>query len=135
MASFAGFNYVSPPAVTSFTPINADTGKVVTISGNYFTGATVVKFGEEDARSFVVISPTIIQAVVGSFSGGAVSVITPFGKGKLGGFYNGHSITSFTPTFGPVGTIVTIIGQNFDKNPLNNIVYFGAVKASVITQI
>ncbi len=40
-------------------------------------------------------------------------------------------ITSFTPTYGPVGTSVTITGTNFDPIQTNNIVYFGATKAIV----
>jgi hypothetical protein len=40
-------------------------------------------------------------------------------------------IASFTPTSGPVGTSVTITGTNFNANPSNNVVYFGAVKATV----
>lgn len=40
-------------------------------------------------------------------------------------------ISSFSPSSGPVGTTVTIIGTNFSSVPAENIVYFGAVKASV----
>lgn len=40
-------------------------------------------------------------------------------------------ITSFTPTKGPVGTAVTISGAGFSTTTANNIVYFGAVKATV----
>ncbi|MFH0843364.1 MAG: FG-GAP-like repeat-containing protein [Bacteroidota bacterium] len=43
------------------------------------------------------------------------------------------TITSFTPTSGPVGTTVTITGTNFDATPENNIVWFGAVRATVVT--
>jgi hypothetical protein len=42
-------------------------------------------------------------------------------------------ITSFSPISGPIGTIVTINGSNFNTTPANNIVYFGSVKAQVIT--
>ena len=42
------------------------------------------------------------------------------------------TITSFSPTSGPVGTTVTIIGTNFSNTAANNIVYFGAVKGNVI---
>lgn len=40
-------------------------------------------------------------------------------------------ITSFTPTSGPVGTSVTISGTGFSSTPANNIVYFGATRATV----
>src|SRR5688572_23492637 len=41
------------------------------------------------------------------------------------------AISDFTPTSGPVGTSVTIIGSNFSTTSSDNIVYFGAVKANV----
>lgn len=40
-------------------------------------------------------------------------------------------ITSFSPTSGPIGTTVTINGSNFSATPSDNIVWFGAVKATV----
>ncbi|WP_121357678.1 FG-GAP-like repeat-containing protein [Flavisolibacter nicotianae] len=43
------------------------------------------------------------------------------------------TINSFTPTAGLVGTTVTIIGVNFSADPAENTVYFGAVKAPVIS--
>jgi fibronectin type 3 domain-containing protein len=43
------------------------------------------------------------------------------------------TITSFTPTFGLVGTTVTITGTGFDPTPANDVVYFGAVKAAVVS--
>ena len=41
------------------------------------------------------------------------------------------TITSFTPTTGPIGTSVTITGTNFSSTAANNIVWFGAVQATV----
>ncbi len=43
------------------------------------------------------------------------------------------TITSFTPTSGSVGTTVNITGTNFNTTPANNIVLFGATKATVST--
>src|SRR5687768_16939267 len=40
-------------------------------------------------------------------------------------------ITSFSPSSGPVGTVVTITGGNFSATAGDNIVYFGAVKTAV----
>ncbi len=41
------------------------------------------------------------------------------------------TISSFSPTSGPIGTTVTIKGINFSATTASNIVYFGAVKAIV----
>jgi predicted aspartyl protease len=41
------------------------------------------------------------------------------------------TITSFSPTSGPVGTTVTITGTGFSTTLANNVVHFGAVKATV----
>lgn len=42
-------------------------------------------------------------------------------------------INSFTPNTGYIGSTVTIFGANFDANPANNQVFFGAVQATVLT--
>jgi hypothetical protein len=42
-------------------------------------------------------------------------------------------INSFTPISGPIGTIVTLTGTNFSSIRPNNIVYFGAVKATILS--
>ena len=49
----------------------------------------------------------------------------------LMGHAQAPSITSFSPVSGPVGTTVTITGINFSTTASNNIVFFGAVKATV----
>lgn len=41
-------------------------------------------------------------------------------------------INSFNPAFGPVGTVVTITGQNFSAAVSNNVIYFGAVRATAL---
>ncbi|MCI0707642.1 MAG: FG-GAP-like repeat-containing protein [Ignavibacteriae bacterium] len=41
------------------------------------------------------------------------------------------TIASFSPTTGSAGTTVTITGSNFNSTPTNNIVYFGAAKATI----
>ncbi len=45
--------------------------------------------------------------------------------------YTQPIITSFTPTSGAIGTTVTISGKRFNAAATNNIVYFGAVKATL----
>ncbi len=43
------------------------------------------------------------------------------------------TITSFTPTSAYIGTHLTISGSNFSTNSTNDIVYFGAVRAEVLS--
>ena len=42
-------------------------------------------------------------------------------------------INSFTPSSGPIGSPVNIIGGNFSATPSENIVFFGAIRADVIS--
>lgn len=41
-------------------------------------------------------------------------------------------ITSFSPSSGPAGTVVTITGSNFSSTPSENIVHFGLVRGQVL---
>lgn len=47
--------------------------------------------------------------------------------------YSQPIITSINPSIGAVGTIVTVYGENFNPIPANNILFFGATQATVIT--
>ncbi len=107
-----GFIYHSAPVITAFTPTAGKTGDTIAIKGTYLTGATAVSFGGTPAASFTVDSPTNITAVIADGSSGIVSVTTPYGTSSLPGFtyYPPPVITSFTPTEGDQGTVVTITG-------------------------
>lgn len=76
----------SPPVISSFTPTTSVAGATVTISGNYFTGATAVSFGGVPAASFTVTSSSSITAVVGAGASGNVSVTTSLGTHTLAGY-------------------------------------------------
>jgi hypothetical protein len=75
------------PAISSFTPASAATGTTVTITGNNFTGTTVVSFGGTAASSFIVVSATSITAVVAGGTSGSVSVIKSGTTVSKAGFY------------------------------------------------
>ncbi|HEU5168452.1 MAG TPA: IPT/TIG domain-containing protein [Chitinophagaceae bacterium] len=132
-ASLAGFIYIPPPTITSFTPISTGTGGVVTISGTNLSGAISVSFGGIAAASFDVVNATTITAVVASGASGSVTVVTPGGTANKTGFIftSLTIINSFNPISGPPGTVVTIMGANFNPVAANNIVYVGGVLATV----
>lgn len=119
------------------TPTDGGPGVVVTLKGTNFGGATAVSFGGVAASSFTVLSDTLITAMVGtSGASGAVVVTSPQGSVSLPGFSFSTTlpvITNVLPYTGPVGSEVTIVGGNFDPVRSNDTVFFGGVKAYVLS--
>ena len=72
---------VGAPTVSAVTPAAATAGKLVTITGAGFLGATVVKFGAVNAAEFSVINGSTILAVMPAGGAGSapVSVTAPGG--------------------------------------------------------
>jgi Immunoglobulin domain/Bacterial Ig-like domain (group 2) len=95
--------YTPAPTVTSFTGTSACIGTTpsVVISGNYFTGATAVKFNGVSA-SYTLNSATQITATlpVGATTG-TVSVTTSSGTGTSAGSF----------TINPLPTVAAITGS------------------------
>jgi FG-GAP repeat protein/IPT/TIG domain-containing protein len=115
------------PDISSFSPASAKVGKDVTISGSAFTGATAVTFDGVPA-TFTVVSDTEITTTVpdGALTG-PVGVTTPFGSDSSAvNFLVAPRISSFTPTSGPVGTLVTIKGSGLTQA---TVVEFNGVSA------
>ena len=126
-------NNANPPVISNFSPNTGATGTVVTITGTNFAGATAVSIGGAAASLFTVVSPTTISATVGAGTQGVVSVTTPYGTATLDGYGYTPVISSISPLSGLAGTTVTITGTNFSVTAANNIVYFGGVKANVVS--
>ena len=120
------------PVVSSFNPASGPEGSDVTITGRNFTGATSVKFNSLAAATLTMDSATQIRATVPTgATNGLISVTTPVGTGSsASSFTLTPSITSFTPTSGPVGTQVTITGANFTGA---SSVKFNGISASTFT--
>ncbi|MGN6212732.1 PKD domain-containing protein [Parafilimonas sp.] len=69
-----------PPAVNSIYPTSGGAGTSVTIMGSFFNGTKSVSFGGIEAKSFQIISPTEITAIVSEGSQtGLVTVTTENG--------------------------------------------------------
>ncbi|UCF35517.1 MAG: DNRLRE domain-containing protein [Acidobacteriota bacterium] len=106
----------SGPFIQSLSPISGAPGTEVTIAGSGLLGTSSVSFNGI-ATSFVVDSDSSLRAVVPSgASSGPVSVTTDQGTvTSLQSFQvlAATSISSFSPSEGPVGTSVTIYGSGF----------------------
>jgi PKD repeat protein len=107
----------TPPIITWFTPSSGPVGTTVDIFGYDFTGATSVTFNGT-ATGFTVDSDSEIHATVRSgTTTGPVAVTTPNGTGRTSQYFTvtaaAPTISSFTPTSGPVGASVDILGTSF----------------------
>jgi len=109
----AGFIFLPPPTISSFAPTAATAGSTITITGTNFTNVLSVSIGGIPVVSYNTVSSTTITAVVPSGQPGVVTVITTGGTGSLTGFVSQPTVTSFTPTIGTQGTILTINGTSF----------------------
>jgi FG-GAP-like repeat/IPT/TIG domain len=127
-------NLVPKPFINSFAPATGGNGTVVTITGNNFNTTSQIMFGGAPASSFIVQSSTTILAVADTGSTGDVTVTTAYGVSKRSGFIFSKTptITSFTPTQGGTGTLVTINGTNFNNTTAVN---FGNVAATSFTVV
>jgi len=118
----------------SFVETLPTSGKVaaaIKILGTNLTGATAVSFNGTAATFRVVSSSEIITTVPSGATTGFVSVTTPGGTLSSNvTFRVTPVISSFTPTSGPVGTVVTITGNGL-KGATH--VTFGGVKATSFT--
>ncbi len=109
----------SASTVTSFTPTCGAVGTSVAITGTGFTGMTDVTFDGHSAATETFISDTSATALVpAAATTGKIEVITPnpdtpSASVFVVGAAAAPTITTFTPTVGPVGTAVTITGTNF----------------------
>ena len=115
--SAADFVVIVAPIISSFTPANSPVGASVTISGTGFLGTTQVAFGGVNATSFTVNSNIQITATVpADATTGKISVTNPAGTATSTADFVvivAPTITSFTPTSGKKGTVVTLTGTGF----------------------
>ena len=105
------------PTLTSFSPASAGEGKRVTLTGTGFTGATSVSFNGADVSSVDVESDTSLYVYVPTgASTGRLRVYNSRGVGVSSSDFTvllAPRITGFSPTSGPVGTVITLNGSGF----------------------
>jgi large repetitive protein len=105
------------PHISSFTPTSGPTGTQVTINGNYFNGATSVKFNGRAATFTVVSGSQIVATVPNGITTGPITVTTAAGTGTSTSNYTvTFSIVSFSPTSGSPGETVSITGVGFNSS-------------------
>jgi uncharacterized repeat protein (TIGR03803 family) len=118
-----------------FVETNPTSGKVgakIGILGQGFASSSIVKFGGVHATTVTLTGTTFLTATVpaGALTG-SVTVTTGSMTLKSNKIFRViPQITSFNPTSGPVGTVVTITGVSLNQTVA---VTFGGVKATAFT--
>jgi len=93
------------------------------ISGSASAMLTLTDVSSNAAATYAVALTNAYGSAVSSNA--ILTVITPIVSTNV------PVITSFSPGLGATGTVVNIYGLNFSPVALSNIIYFGAVQASV----
>lgn len=130
----------SAVAISDIAPTRGPIGTVVTIAGTGFSptaGENTVTFNGT-ATSVTSASPNhLVAPVPAGATTGPVSVTMPLGSATSNGPFTvtantgAPTITSFAPTVGVAGTVVTISGINFDPALANNLVTFNTKRTDV----
>ena len=119
MAGSAGAAPAAPPAgpaplVRGFAPAKGAAGTVVTVNGRYFSGASMVSVGGAASAFSVRNDRTLSVTVAPGAATGAVAVTTASGTGSGPVFtLDARTVRGFSPTSGPPGTVVALLGFNF----------------------
>jgi uncharacterized repeat protein (TIGR03803 family) len=114
--SSTSFTVTGAPVVTSISPEAGPVGTVVTVTGSGFTGTTATSIGGQPTPFTFVNDNTVELTVPLEGKTGSVHIRT---VGIIGASPTNFTVTgppvisSFTPTSGPVGTVVTVAGTGF----------------------
>jgi uncharacterized repeat protein (TIGR03803 family) len=123
---------ISAAQFASLQNLSGKVGSTISILGQGFTGTTAVSFGGVDATKFTVVSDTYVTANVPTGAKtGTVTVVRPSGSlNSIQSFKVTPTISSISPTSGPIGTVVTVTGTGLTQTTK---VTIGGVKATTFT--
>jgi gliding motility-associated-like protein len=126
------------PTITSFTPTSGLVSTTVTITGTNFSATPVNNTVRFNGTTAAVTASTITSITTTVPTGATTGTITVTVAGNTATSATNFTvtvplptITSFTPTSGPVSTTVNITGTNFSTTPANNTVQFNGITAVV----
>ena len=108
------------PVIKSFSPVSGAAGTVVTLTGSGYTGAARATCGNGLASTLKVINDSSAQLTVASgCASGPLSIYnstkgaTSAGSFSISASNPQQQISSFSPSSGAVGTVITLNGSGF----------------------
>jgi hypothetical protein len=133
---------VIEPKITGLSPTSGHYNSLVTIYGKNLADAQYVGFGYDrswNTRAEIISSDSlqIVVKVPANISTGSVNAYVNIGNRTISSSNEftvlPPEITSFSPSEGTPGTIVTIKGIGFDSGQYNTSVKFGTIASTVVT--
>ena len=127
-------------SIINITPGQGPVGTAVTISGTGFSTSASQNSVSFNGTAATVTSATSTQLQVTVPAGattGVIAVTAPAGSATsampftVTASSGAPTITSFTPSVGPIGTTVTVTGTNFETVPTQNRLTFNGGRAVV----
>ena len=106
-------NVKNKPAVSSLSPLSGSTGTTITINGLFLDEVTQVRFNNVPGTNLTVVSPT--QLTVGLPAPGMQQISLVSDCGNVTVVNTSPVVSSFSPSSGVPGTIVTVNGSNLDQ--------------------
>ncbi len=137
-ASTGTFTVTVPPAptISGLNPASGIVGAVVQISGTNLLGTTSVRVNGKAVETFVIFSATLVLAQIpDGATTGPISLSTSGGQAVSPTDYTiltPPDIDALTPIRGPVGTVVTLVGEGFTGATALTV---GGVSAVVFTVV
>lgn len=129
------------PSVSSISKNPLSPGDAFTITGSNFdvnAAKNVLKFGTTAVAVSSATATTLSATLPTNFTAGnyEVSVTVDNQTTKLSAKVDvlppTPTVTSFSPTSGPDGTVVTVTGTNFDVNASNNSITLGNLPTAIV---
>lgn len=131
---------VNGPTASGFSPSNGAINTAVNITGRFLPDTYYdVSFGSTRTSTYSTSTTTLQVYVPHGTPVGKHKVTVHFASGDvtLSGTFEvfGPEITSFSPTSGIPGSVITINGKGFSPDTWSTKVRFGTVEASSITSL
>lgn len=131
-------------SIIEFTPDSGAVGGTVTISGTGFSATpsqNAVSFNGMAATVQSATPNVLVVSIPAGATTGPIAVTSPLGNASsatvfvvgVGGPTAAPTITGFSPSMGDVGATVTITGSNFETDTALDAVFFGGVRAELVT--
>ncbi len=132
------FTVGTPPNVSYISPESGPVGTVVTIVGQYFgatQGTSTVKFNGTLATptswsDTQIVAPVPSGATTGKVSVTVNGIVSNGGYGPTFTVGTPPNVSYITPESGPVGTVVTVVGQYFGATQGTSTVKFNGTVAT-----